>query len=102
MRAAGVVLVILKAMLYHFTLILLVKLSSLHPKVSQFFINIFIQQKLDFCSPGKAGENGFFKPLIMQTLSEYSHKHTIQHPWGRHIDIFCTLWAISQIAFLPW
>lgn len=83
MKAAGLFLVILKAMLYHFTLILLGKLSSLPDKVSQFLIKVFIQQKADSCSAGKAGENGFFKTLIMQTLSEYSHKHMIQHPWGK-------------------
>lgn len=70
MRAAGVLLVIMKAMLYHFTLILRGKLSSLLAKVSQFFIKVFILQKLDSHSPGKAGENGFFKTFIMQTLSE--------------------------------
>lgn len=70
MRAAGVLLVILKAVLYHFTLILRGKLSSLLAKVSQFFIEVFIQQQLDSRSPGKAGENGFFKTFIMQTLSE--------------------------------
>lgn len=70
MRAAGVLLVILKAMLYNFTLILHGKLFSLPAKVFQFFIKVFIQQSLDSRSPGKAGENRIFKTFTMQSLSE--------------------------------
>lgn len=83
MRAAGVLSVILKMMLYHFTLILLGNLSSLPVTVPQFFIKVSIQQNTDSCSPGKAGGNGFFKPLIMHILSEHFHKHMIQQPWDK-------------------
>lgn len=76
MGAAGALLVILKVMLYHFTLILIGKRSSLPAKVSQVFIKgkfspsknwtLALQEKLE--------KMEFSNPSLCNPPSAHSHK----------------------------